>query len=88
MKVICDVYRSTRHSEMYLYVKREEGLSRVPQDLLEKFGKPEKALSLTMTADRRLAKEDPVKVMQNLDDPGYHLQLPPHKRGMLGAAGT
>lgn len=84
-KVICDVYKSAQHSEMYLYVNRDEGLSRVPEALLEKFGTVEKAMSFTLTEDRRLAKEDPARVMSNLADPGYHLQLPPHKKGMLGA---
>jgi uncharacterized protein YcgL (UPF0745 family) len=84
-KVICDFFNDTATTETYLYVNRDDGLSKVPEDLLAKFGDVEKALSFTLTADRRLAKEDPSKVMSSLDDPGYHLQLPPHKKGMLGA---
>ena len=62
MKTYCDVYRSKRHQEMYLYVRRGEGLSKVPEDLLTRFGHAELALSFELTPSRRLAKEDPVKV--------------------------
>ena len=39
MKVLCEIYKSSRQEEMYLYVPKEEGLARVPEALLEKFGK-------------------------------------------------
>jgi uncharacterized protein YcgL (UPF0745 family) len=62
---------------MYLYVRRTEGLSRVPEALLERFGAAQVALSFTLTADRALATQDPEVVLSNLDQQGYHLQLPP-----------
>ena len=50
--------------------------SQMPDELLAQFGEPEKALSFTLTQERDLAKEDPVQVLQNLLQQGYHLQLP------------
>ncbi|MBD3647366.1 MAG: YcgL domain-containing protein, partial [Pseudomonadales bacterium] len=79
----CDVYRSVRHDEMYLYVAQKDGLSRVPAELLERFGKAEKTLTLVMTGDRHLARENANKVMANIDEHGYHLQLPPLKTDRL-----
>ena len=77
MKIPCDVYKSTRKENYYLYVKAGEGHSRVPEALLAQFGRLEKALSFTLTPERTLAKEDPRQVIRNLRNQGYHLQLPP-----------
>lgn len=85
MKTICDVYKSVGHDEMYLYVKKSDGLERVPAGLLEKFGPHKHALTFVLTSDRRLAKEDPALVLANLEENGFHLQLPPHRKGMLGS---
>ena len=77
MKIACDVYKSSKKEDLYIYVRSDDGLSKVPADLLSTFGTPEKALSFTLTPDRTLAKEDPGEVMANLEDKGYHLQMPP-----------
>jgi len=77
MPIECDVYKSLRHEYMYLYVNQREGLARVPEELLARFGDHELALSFTLTADRTLAREDPARVKANLDVQGYHLQMPP-----------
>ncbi len=75
--ILCDVYRSSKKPDIYLYVAKTDGLSRVPEDLLATFGTPEHTLSFKLTPERRLAKEDTQKVIRNLDEQGYHLQLPP-----------
>lgn len=79
MKVICSIYSSTVDSDMYLYVKKEEGLTKVPQDLLEKFGKPRHAMTLLLKPDRKLARVEAAKVIEQLQLKGYYLQLPPPK---------
>jgi uncharacterized protein YcgL (UPF0745 family) len=62
---------------MYLYVDRAEGLSRVPDALLKRFGRPERALSLKLDATRRLARAEAGRVLAAIADEGYYLQLPP-----------
>lgn len=76
-EIECDVYKTEKKENLYLYVPAEQGMSRVPEDLLSQFGEPEKALSFTLTEDKALAKEDPALVLKNLQEQGYHLQLPP-----------
>ena len=75
--VICTVYRSSREAELYLYVKRDEGLARVPPDLLAKLGKTSEVLTLRLTPDRKLARVRAADVLLALADKGYYLQLPP-----------
>lgn len=77
MKVICDVLRSPREEGLYLYVKREEGLKHVPDALLNRFGKPQPAMTLVLTPERKLARTTAERVLACLEDPGYYLQLPP-----------
>jgi uncharacterized protein YcgL (UPF0745 family) len=62
---------------MYLYVDEETGLESVPEDLLSEFGEASLVLDLELTAEKKLAKEDIIVVMQHIKEHGYHLQMPP-----------
>ncbi len=77
MKMICTVYRSARHEGMYLYVPKSEDLSRVPEALLQRFGKAELAMTLLLHPERQLARVDVGKVLDELQDQGFYLQMPP-----------
>ena len=77
MKTICQIYRSPREEGMYLYVKKEDGLSRVPDALLTLFGKPQPAMVIVLTPEKKLARVSAEKVAENLNSQGYYLQLPP-----------
>ncbi len=78
--IFCDVYKGTKKEGLYIYVDRTVGLSKVPEELLGRFGEPKLALSFKLTADRSLAKEDPVKVIEAIGEAGFYLQLPPQER--------
>lgn len=89
MKLLCSVFKSAKVDAMYLYVDKQQGLARVPQELLESFGKPIHALTFILSSGRRLAKEDADKVLRNIQKRGYHLQYPPGRAdpvAMLKAA--
>ncbi|GAB6386930.1 YcgL domain-containing protein [Stutzerimonas marianensis] len=77
MKRICSIYKSLRKNEMYLYVDRAEALTRVPEGLLAAFGPPQHAFDLVLTPERKLAREDISKVLENIETQGFHLQMPP-----------
>jgi uncharacterized protein YcgL (UPF0745 family) len=77
MKLISEIYRSPKEEGMYLYVKKEEGLSRVPEALLQRFGKPQQAMVLVLTPEKKLARASVEKVIESLETQGYYLQLPP-----------
>lgn len=62
---------------MYLYVKKEEGLSKVPEDLLKLFGRPQQAMVLLLTPGKKLAHATVEKVAESLETQGFYLQLPP-----------
>lgn len=76
-KIICQIYRSSREEGLYLYTRKEDQLTRVPEELLKRFGTPQPAMVLVLTPERKLARVSASRVMECLKDPGYYLQLPP-----------
>jgi len=73
----CWIYRSPRKEEMYLYLREEDDFASVPEALLSRFGTPVRVMALTLTPERKLAREDIGTVMANLRSQGFHLQMPP-----------
>ncbi|MBN50354.1 MAG: hypothetical protein CMN85_12540 [Spongiibacteraceae bacterium] len=77
MTLIVSIYRSPKKEGTYLYVEKAKGLERVPEPLLKQFGKPELAMTLALTSERKLARVDAAKVMDAVVEQGFFLQLPP-----------
>lgn len=77
MKILCSIYRSSKKPGMYLYVPRKTPLSELPEGLMQLFGRAEHSMDLVLTEHRSLAREDIQQVLANLQNQGYHLQMPP-----------
>jgi hypothetical protein len=72
------IYKSRKREELYIYLANHDDFSVVPEDLMASLGKePEFVMKLTLSEERKLAREDVRKVMQNLQEKGFHLQMPP-----------
>lgn len=82
-KLLCEVFKSARMEEMYLYVDKREGLTRVPEPLLERFGKPKPSMTLILTAEKRLGRAQAADVMAGIREKGFYLQMPPAKEEYL-----
>ena len=76
------VYKTKRKADMYLYVDFAEDLGRVPDSLLERFGRPELALSLSLTTGKKLARAEAKDVLEAINENGYFLQMPPTDGGV------
>jgi uncharacterized protein len=83
MLKLCTVYKSPKKDEMYLYVDRKEGLSRVPEALLVMFGTPKEIMAMPVTKERKLARVDVDKLLQEITTKGFYLQMPPPKEDYL-----
>ncbi|EXJ12844.1 MULTISPECIES: YcgL domain-containing protein [Nitrincola] len=81
--LICSIYRSSRKDEMYLYVDKRDGLKKVPEVLLDKFGKAQHVMDMPMTTQRQLARVDVNDVLSSIQDKGFFLQMPPPKEDYL-----
>jgi uncharacterized protein YcgL (UPF0745 family) len=73
----CWIYHSSRKDEMYLYLAEQDLFDDLPEGLLERFGQPRLIMKLELHPGRQLAREDVTRVMANLREQGFHLQLPP-----------
>ncbi|XBS68289.1 YcgL domain-containing protein [Acerihabitans sp. KWT182] len=73
----CVIYRSSKQDQTYLYVENKDDFSRVPPELMARFGKPVLSMLLPLNGSKKLATADIDKVKQDLKEQGYYLQLPP-----------
>lgn len=83
MKIECDIYRSGKNPDMYLYIACDQGWDAVPPELVHQLGKAEFAMTLELTPDKKLARADTARVMKNLRDNGYYLQMPPRPEAYM-----
>ena len=73
----CTVIGSSLKDFTYIYLSEETQFEDLPNSLQQVFGEPEFVMTLELTPDRKLAYEDAEKVIQNLHEKGFHLQMPP-----------
>lgn len=82
-KLICEVFKSSRKDEMYLYVDKRQGLADVPAPLLATFGKPVPVFTMLLTADKKLSRVKAADVIEGINAKGFYLQMPPPKEAYL-----
>lgn len=74
---LCNVYRSDRKSETYLYLAAGTQFEDLPEALQKQFGEPAFVMKLVLEPGRELARVDAQSVRQALAEEGFYLQLPP-----------
>lgn len=81
--MLCAIYRSNKRDQTYLYVEKKDDFSRVPEELLQGFGKPQFSMVINLGQRQKLASADIEKVKKSLEDHGYYLQVPPPLESLL-----
>lgn len=79
----CYIYRSREKAELYLYMLEEDGFDQIPTAVRQPFGTPERVMELYLTPERTLARCNVNEVMINLQEHGFHIQLPPGNPALL-----
>jgi uncharacterized protein YcgL (UPF0745 family) len=87
-KLLCQIFKSNRNPEMYLYVEKKVGLAEIPASLLKRFGDPEPLMIVLLDANKKLARANAVQVMQEISDNGFYLQMPPTVAELLRRDGA
>ncbi|PTQ88451.1 YcgL domain-containing protein [Agitococcus lubricus] len=80
---VCNIYKSLKKDEMYLYVRKAEGFSRVPPVLLSMFGTPKLFGTLLLTPEKKLARADVALVLSDIAEKGFYLQMPPPREDYM-----
>lgn len=83
--MLCTIYKSSIKADTYLYIERRDDFSRVPDKLLETFGKPLFVMVLNVSGQKKLALADKDKVIDHLSKDGFYLQMPPPQENLLKA---
>ncbi|MDG6774443.1 YcgL domain-containing protein [Thiomicrorhabdus sp. ZW0627] len=73
------VFKSPKKEELYLYVPQDDGLEKLPKELLVMFGEPAHVIDFELTPERKLAREDTASVIDSLQKKGYFMQMPPNE---------
>ncbi|MGC6386961.1 YcgL domain-containing protein [Ewingella sp. S1.OA.A_B6] len=81
--MLCAIYRSNKRDQTYLYVEKKDDFSRVPEELMQGFGKPQFSMVINLGQREKLAIADIEKVKQSLEEQGYYLQVPPPMESLL-----
>lgn len=71
------VYKSQRKADTFVYLAERDAFGRLPEPLRTQLGQLVFVLDVALTADRKLARENPEEVRRNLAARGFHLQFPP-----------
>ena len=74
--MLCFIYRCSLKPDMYIYLAEEDVFDNVPKEIFNSLGIVEFSMELELTPDTRLAREDIETVLKNLEEHGFHLQLP------------
>ncbi len=80
--MLCAIYKSSKKVGAYLYIVKKDDFSKVPEALMQMFGKPTMVMVVKLQG-RSLAQVDVEIVKQSLIDAGYFLQLPPPAKNLL-----
>ena len=78
------VFKSPKKVELYLYVPKEDGLDKLPKEILVIFGEPAHVLDVELNSDKKLARVKTSDVLDALVSRGYFMQMPPHEMEKFG----
>lgn len=81
--MLCAVYKTRKKEGMYLYVPKKDHFEDVPKPLMDMFGRPELVTILALDKHERLGVVDKQKLVDELKDQGFYLQVPPKEENLL-----
>lgn len=77
--MLCDVYRSSKKTDTYLYVPQGHEFDDVPDVLRQQFGRAEKVMTINLARREQLARLTVEALEAHLRNDGFYLQLPPKR---------
>lgn len=70
------VFRSSKKSDTYLFVRRGQEWEELPESLRAIFGQPVHSMDLVLTPDRKLARTTGKQVLDAIGEKDFFLQMP------------
>ena len=72
----CVIYKASKKANTYLFVENENDFSKVPAPLLNLLGILEIVMELEISENTKLAEASTEKVISEIKESGFYLQLP------------
>lgn len=66
-----------------MYVPKKDNFEDVPETLMQMFGRPELVTILALDKHERLGMVDKQKLIDELSEKGFYLQVPPKEENLL-----
>ncbi|MDX1560441.1 MAG: YcgL domain-containing protein [Marinobacter sp.] len=70
------VFRSSKKSDTYLFVRRGQAWEELPESLRGIFGQPVHSMDLVLTPERKLARTTGKQVLDAIAEKDFFLQMP------------
>ncbi|MGO1460945.1 MAG: YcgL domain-containing protein [Marinobacter sp.] len=70
------VFRSSKKSDTYIFVRRGQAWEELPESLKAVFGSPVHSMDLIMTPERKLARTTGEQVLMAIEEKDFFLQMP------------
>jgi uncharacterized protein YcgL (UPF0745 family) len=83
--MLCSIYKSLLKADTYLYITKRDDFSKVPPKLLETFGRPKFVMMMALDKHPKLAQADKQKVLEQLTQSGFYLQISQAEENLLKA---
>ena len=88
MQIECEIYKSKKKEDTYVYIKKPADLELIPAELSKSLGELEFVMGLVLNHEKKLARENVITVMENIEKQGFHLQIPPTIQSLLASHKT
>ncbi|MEH6562763.1 MAG: YcgL domain-containing protein [Marinobacter sp.] len=77
------VFRSSKKSDTYIFVRRGQKWDELPDSLKTIFGNPVHSMDLIMTPDRKLSRTTGDQVLKAIAEKDFFLQMPEERSGYV-----
>ena len=72
----CFIYSSGNKPDLYIYLAEEDNFENVPKAMYDSLGNISFSMELDLSEKIKLARDDIKVVKTNLNEHGFHIQLP------------
>jgi uncharacterized protein YcgL (UPF0745 family) len=74
--MFCKIFKSNIRRDYYIFIPKEKDFEALPEGLRTDFGEPVFVMEIEVTPEKKLARNNAHQILQDIDDQGYHLQMP------------
>ncbi len=79
MNIACDIFKSAKQPDTYLYLPVGKDQAQLPEGLLALLGEITPFLTIDVHPQRHLAQAKADEVLKAIQDNGFYLQMAPDK---------